>query len=47
VKRIVGAAGSYADIYTRNLGEGSPLQLPRGPNAPTELGGLFVTPFRE
>jgi general L-amino acid transport system substrate-binding protein len=46
-KRVVGAAGSYADIYTRNLGEGSPLKLPRGPNAPAELGGLFVTPFRE
>ena len=46
-KRVVGAAGSYADIYTRNLGEGSPLKLPRGPNAPAELGGLFVTPYRE
>jgi general L-amino acid transport system substrate-binding protein len=46
-KRVVGAAGSYADMYTRNLGEGSPLKLARGPNAPAELGGLFVTPFRE
>jgi general L-amino acid transport system substrate-binding protein len=46
-KRVVGAAGSYADMYTRNLGEGSLLKLPRGPNAPAELGGLFVTPFRE
>jgi general L-amino acid transport system substrate-binding protein len=46
-KRVVGAAGSYADMYTRNLGDGSPLKLPRGPNAPAELGGLFVTPFRE
>jgi general L-amino acid transport system substrate-binding protein len=46
-KRVVGAAGFYADIYVRNLGEGSPLKLPRGPNAPTELGGLFVTPYRE
>jgi general L-amino acid transport system substrate-binding protein len=45
--RVVGAAGSYADIYARNLGEGSPLKLPRGPNAPAELGGLFVAPFRE
>jgi general L-amino acid transport system substrate-binding protein len=44
---VVGAAGSYADIYARNLGDGSPLKLPRGPNAPAELGGLFVTPFRE
>jgi general L-amino acid transport system substrate-binding protein len=46
-KRVVGAAGSYAAIYARNLGEGSPLKLPRGPNAPAELGGLFVTPYRE
>jgi general L-amino acid transport system substrate-binding protein len=46
-KRVVGAAGSYADIYARNLGEGSLLKLPRGANAPTELGGLFVTPYRE
>ena len=47
LKRVVGAAGSYADIYARNLGEGSRLKLPRGPNAPAELGGLFVTPYRE
>jgi general L-amino acid transport system substrate-binding protein len=46
-KRVVSAAGSYAAMYARNLGEGSPLKLPRGPNAPTELGGRFVTPFRE
>jgi general L-amino acid transport system substrate-binding protein len=46
-KRVVGAADSYADIYARNLGEGSLLKLPRGANAPTELGGLFVTPYRE
>jgi general L-amino acid transport system substrate-binding protein len=46
-KRVVGAAGSYADIYARNLGESSRLKLPRGPNAPVEAGGLFVTPYRE
>jgi general L-amino acid transport system substrate-binding protein len=46
-KRVVGAAGSYADIYARNLGEDSRLKLPRGPNAPIEAGGLFVTPYRE
>jgi general L-amino acid transport system substrate-binding protein len=45
--RVVGAAGSYADIYARNLGERSKLQLPRGPNAPVEAGGLLVTPYRE
>jgi general L-amino acid transport system substrate-binding protein len=46
-KRVIRAAGSYADIYARNLGEGSQLKLPRGANAPAELGGLFVTPYRE
>jgi general L-amino acid transport system substrate-binding protein len=46
-KRVVRVAGSYADIYARNLGEGSPLKLPRGPNTPAERGGLFVTPYRE
>ncbi len=46
-KRVVSAAGSYADIYGRNLGDRSRLNLPRGPNAPTEAGGLFVTPYRE
>ena len=47
LKRVVGAAGSYADIYARNLGDRSRLKLPRGPNAPAEAGGLFVTPYRE
>ena len=46
-KRVIGAGGSYADIYERNLGDRSPLRLPRGRNAPAEMGGLFVTPFRE
>ena len=45
--RVVGAAGSYADLYARNLGERSRLNLPRGPNAPAEAGGLFVMPYRE
>ncbi len=43
--RVVGAAGSYADIYDRNLGDLSPLKLPRGANAPIERGGAFATPF--
>jgi general L-amino acid transport system substrate-binding protein len=46
-ERVVGAAGSYADIYARNLGDRSRLELPRGPNAPAEAGGLFATPYRE
>jgi general L-amino acid transport system substrate-binding protein len=47
LKRVVGAAGSYAESIARNLGEGSRLRLPRGANAPVETGGLFVTPYRE
>jgi general L-amino acid transport system substrate-binding protein len=47
LKRVVGAAGSYADIYARNLGDRSRLKLSRGSNAPAEAGGLFVTPYRE
>ncbi len=47
LKRVLAAAGTYADIYARNLGDRSRLRLPRGPNAPAEAGGLLVTPFRE
>jgi hypothetical protein len=32
-------------MHARNLGSGSALKLPRGPNAPVELGGWFATPF--
>jgi len=46
-KRIVGIVGSYADIYRRNLGDDSPLRLPRGPNALPEDGGLLMSPFAE
>ena len=45
-ERVLAAAGPYADIYARNLGDRSRLGLPRGPNAPVEAGGWFVTPFR-
>ena len=46
-EHVLGAAGSYADIYARNLGDRSRLKLARGSNAPAEAGGLFVTPYRE
>ncbi len=46
-ERVIAAAGTYAEIYARNLGARSRLQLPRGPNAPVEAGGQFVTPYRE
>jgi hypothetical protein len=41
------ALGKHADIHARQVGECSRLKLRRGPNAPAELGGLFVTPYRE
>lgn len=46
-KRVVAAAGTYAEIYSRNLGAASPLKLPRGPNAPLRDGGLFAPPYLE
>jgi general L-amino acid transport system substrate-binding protein len=46
-KRVVAAAGTYAEIYARNLGASSPLKLPRGPNAPWQDGGLFAPPYLE
>ena len=45
--RVVGAAGNYAEIYARNLGDHSPLRLPRGPNATFQEGGLFAAPYLE
>ena len=45
--RVVGAAGAYGVIFARNLGEGSPLKLPRGPNAPAQQGGLLAPPYVE
>jgi len=45
--RVVRAAGNYADIYARNLGANSPLALPRGPNSPARLGGLFTPAWAE
>jgi general L-amino acid transport system substrate-binding protein len=46
-KRVIGAAGTYDEIFARNLGAQSPLKLPRGLNAPWEQGGLFAPPFLE
>jgi general L-amino acid transport system substrate-binding protein len=46
-KRVVGAAGTYGDIYRRNLGDESPYKLRRGLNAPWQDGGLFIAPYAE
>ena len=37
---VTKAVGTYADIWRRNLGEGSPLKLQPGPNAPWPQGLL-------
>lgn len=38
---VVGAVGNYGEIFARDLGAGSPLQLPRGPNRLTTAGGAL------
>ena len=40
--RALGAAGNAAEIFDRDLGEGSDLKLPRGDNALRGQGGLMV-----
>ena len=44
-KSIVETVGSYDKIYRRNLGEDSPMKLPRGPNAQVRDGGLLMAPW--
>jgi len=45
--RVRQAVGSYADIFERNLGTNSPLDLPRGLNADWTEGGLLCPPYSE
>jgi general L-amino acid transport system substrate-binding protein len=41
------AVGNYGEIYDRNLGSGSQLEIPRGLNALWNSGGLqFAPPVR-
>lgn len=44
-QRMIEASGTYADIYARNLGEGSPYHLPRGLNASWQNGGILLAPY--
>jgi len=44
VVRIVRAVGNYGEIFERNLGQGSPLKIPRGRNAQWRDGGLHYAP---
>jgi general L-amino acid transport system substrate-binding protein len=39
---LIGSLGNYGEIYQRTVGAGSPMQLPRGANAPWTAGGLIV-----
>jgi general L-amino acid transport system substrate-binding protein len=44
---VLRAVGNYEEIYERNLGPETPLDLPRGPNQLwTEGGLLYAPPFR-
>jgi general L-amino acid transport system substrate-binding protein len=42
--RIIKHVGNYGESFERNLGQGSPLKLPRGFNALWNKGGLQYAP---
>jgi general L-amino acid transport system substrate-binding protein len=42
--RAVKSVGNYGELYERDLGSGSPLQIPRGMNALWSNGGLIYAP---
>jgi general L-amino acid transport system substrate-binding protein len=45
--QVVSAVGNYGEIYDRNVGPGTPLDLPRGLNALwTDDGLLYAPPYR-
>ncbi len=46
-RRVLAAGGHYGDLFERNLGKGSPLQLERGLNANQADGGVLLAPFLE
>ena len=41
---VVKQVGNYAESYDRNVGEQSPLKIPRGINALWTRGGLLYAP---
>ncbi len=46
-KRAIAAVGNYGEIFARNIGEGTPIDLARGLNALWTQGGLqYAPPFR-
>jgi general L-amino acid transport system substrate-binding protein len=42
--QVISAVGNYGEIYDRNVGPGTPLDLPRGLNALWTDGGLLYSP---
>ena len=43
-RRAIQAVGNYGEIFERNVGKNSPLNLPRGANRPWNQGGLMYAP---
>ncbi|WP_448598555.1 amino acid ABC transporter substrate-binding protein [Thermoleptolyngbya sp.] len=41
---VIKAVGNYGEIYDRNVGKGSELDIPRGPNELWTNGGLMYSP---
>jgi general L-amino acid transport system substrate-binding protein len=47
VVKVMKAVGNYGEIYDRNLGPNTPINLPRGVNKPWTQGGLlYAMPYR-
>ena len=47
VIKMIKAVGNYGEIYDRNLGPSTPLNIPRSLNRPWTLGGiLYAPPYR-
>lgn len=44
VYRIISQVGNYGEIFERTIGDGSPLKINRGLNAPWGDGGLLYSP---
>jgi general L-amino acid transport system substrate-binding protein len=42
--RAVKTVGNYGEVYDRNVGDGSPLKIERGPNRLWTQGGLMYPP---
>ena len=41
---VIKQVGNYSEMFDRNVGKNSPLNLPRGPNALWNAGGLMYAP---